>query len=504
MYYIKKFDYLSYKAHFTFNEKGDKRYKTLIGGILSLTSIILSFAFICYFLYRFLEKQDASLIYSIEKDSKINITYSHKLPFMFRLSDTYSIPLSTYNLYNVTLLVWYSYIDLETNELIQKYDNVTVEKCDLNIHFGEYKKYFTHFSDIDTYFCPRQRLNNQTLYGIYGDEKEFIYYVFYFSKCMEDSNNICLKNDEMDTILSSTFLDIKYISYNINSFKSKSTNGITVVSDRYIVSNTVYKRIWLYFNKIKYITDKGYFFPSNIKEYFHQFDHTKIDVDLRNMTQNIIPESFLTIIILNNGNICTYKKYYLKIQDYLATIGGIMKIITVLCQYLNYFNASNSYYCKLIKDFLIENQMHNKKIKITDNNNDKTDQYLNNQTLTFHNKSNLQKIKIENLNKPPLVETLKQKEIFESKMKTRFLPLILSTRTYNDKKEIIWYISNINKRLNIINILNTLEQIHKMKREFLDQFINNKDNSLSFLNDYKIMKNNFFNDRGLNRANLNN
>ena len=175
MYYIKNFDYLSYKAHFTFNEKGDKRYKTLIGGILSLTSIILSFAFICYFLYRFLEKQDASLIYSIEKDSKINITYSHKLPFMFRLSDTYSIPLSTYNLYNVTLLVWYSYIDLETNELIQKYDNVTVEKCDLNIHFGEYKKYFTHFSDIDTYFCPRQRLNNQTLYGIYGDEKEFIY-----------------------------------------------------------------------------------------------------------------------------------------------------------------------------------------------------------------------------------------------------------------------------------------------------------------------------------------
>lgn len=181
-----------------------------------------------------------------------------------------------------------------------------------------------------------------------------------------------------------------------------------------------------------------------------------------------------------------------------------MKIITVLCQYLNYFNASNSYYCKLIKDFLIENQMHNKKIKITDNNNDKTEQYLNNQTLTFHNKSNLQKIKIENLNKPPLVETLKQKEIFESKMKTKFLPLILSTRTYNDKKEIIWYISNINKRLNIINILNTLEQIHKMKREFLDQFINNKDNSLSFLNDYKIMKNNFFNDRGLTRANLNN
>ena len=42
MDYIKKFDFISYKAHFTFNDKGDKRYKTLMGGILSLISLIIS------------------------------------------------------------------------------------------------------------------------------------------------------------------------------------------------------------------------------------------------------------------------------------------------------------------------------------------------------------------------------------------------------------------------------------------------------------------------------
>ena len=502
MNFIKNIDYLSYKAHFTFNEKGDKRYKTLIGGTLSLISIIISFSFICYFFYRFMGKQDASVIYSVERDSKINITYSHKLPFMFRLSDTYSIPLTTYNLYNITLLVWYSYIDSKTKELIQKYDNVIVEKCDINKHFGEYKKFFTQFSDINTYFCPKERLNNQTLYGIYGEETDYIYYVFYFSKCINNSTNFCLKNEDMDYLLSATFLDIKYMSYSVNSIKSKNTNTISVISDRYIVSNTVYKRIWLYFNKIKYITDNGFFFPSYKKEYFHQFDHLRIDVDLRNTTSNIIPESFLTIIILNNGNLCTYKKNYLKIQDYLATIGGIVKALLFICQYLNYFNATNSYYYKLIKDFFIENHIHPKNFSISDNNTnrnlDKSDGFIF-KTLTFHNKSNFNQFKLENINKSRslVFETLKQKDIFDSKIRTTFFPLILCTKSKQDKKEMIWYISNINKRLNIINILNTLEQINKISNELLVTQINNKDNYISSLNaNYKTnIRNNFLKEK---------
>ena len=71
-------DYLSYKAHFTFNDKGDKRYKTLMGGILSLISLIVSFAFISYFLYRLIYKEDASIMLSSERDSTINISYSYK------------------------------------------------------------------------------------------------------------------------------------------------------------------------------------------------------------------------------------------------------------------------------------------------------------------------------------------------------------------------------------------------------------------------------------------
>jgi len=507
---IKELDYLSYKAHLTFNEKGDKRYKTIFGGTLSLISIIISFAFICYFLLKLINNEDATVIFNEERDSKISITYFNLLPLMLRLSDEYSIPINNNNIYNITLLVWYSYFD-EKNKLIQNYDEIIVEKCDINIHFGEYKQYFYNIQDLDTYFCPKQRLNNQTLFGIYGEQNEYKYYMFYISKCNNNTNNnLCLNNEFIDSYLSSAFLDIKYLSYSLDSYKSKNQENLIVISDRFQVSSTVYKRIWLYFTKIKYLIDNGLFLTSNEYKYFHRFDYLRIDVDLRNISLNIIPNSFLSLTILNSGNVDFYQRISLKIQDYLATIGGIIKAITFICQCLNYFNASNSFYCKLIKDFLIENHIKKINIRMSENNInsrtfnilDKSEGYLF-KSPTTQFKAKTFKIKSQNLDdykksNSPILDTLKEKELFDKKLRTNFLPLLFSTKSYQDKKEMLWYIKNINKRLNVINVLNMLEQVEKIKKEiFIYNVEKNKNISLLPINDkYRLcVKNNFISDR---------
>ena len=91
------------------------------------------------------------------RNTTITITYSYKLLFMFRLSDSYSIALNQQNLYNKSLLVWYSYIDNKTNQLIQNYEKIIVEKCNIDEHFIEYKNYFNNIPDLNSYFCPRER-----------------------------------------------------------------------------------------------------------------------------------------------------------------------------------------------------------------------------------------------------------------------------------------------------------------------------------------------------------
>ena len=388
---------------------------------------------------------------------------------MFRLSDTYSISLSEKNLYNITLLVWYSYFDNETNELIQNYDKVIVEKCNIDNHFSDYKNLFYNIRDLDNYFCPRIRNKNQSLFGIYGDNKPFLYYVFYFSKCINNTNenNNCLPDLEIEKKLSDIYLDIKYISYLNPKYSNKEE--IIIKNDRFIVSSSIYKRIWLFFNYVKYKIDNGIFFPSYIKSEYHQYDNSRIDIDLRNKSLNDIEGTFLTVTILTSGNIYNYKKRYLKIQDYLATIGGIVKAITYIFYLLNYFNSVNSYYTQLIKDFIIENQSIKKNYKteiiLNQKKNQNTINDINNNINKFLNIPSTQSTPnyFKNSNNI-IVDKIKNKNDFEKKYQFKFLPLFI-TVNYKDKKEIEWKIKIINRKLNIINILNHLELIEKLQKE---------------------------------------
>ena len=135
---IKKFDFLSHKATLTFNEKGEIGYKTYIGGIISLFSILSSFCFCIYFLYRMFGRKDLSVIYSTQLNPFVNLTYSHKLPFLLRLTDTNSEP---YNedekLYYITASIWYGGTnDSNLSYSAKQYSvSLNVSKCDINKHF---------------------------------------------------------------------------------------------------------------------------------------------------------------------------------------------------------------------------------------------------------------------------------------------------------------------------------------------------------------------------------
>ena len=497
---IRKIDYLSYETHLTLNENGDKIYKTIIGGILSLMSIIFSFGFSCYIFHRLLYKKDAKIITSIQKKSNVTIFNSDKFPFLFRLSDSYSNKIPNENLFNVSLYFWYSTYDSEKNEITQKYEKVKTEKCDIDKHFGEYKHLFNNIPDLKTFFCPIERLTNQTITGIYGDHSFFSYYSFYLSKCINstENNNTCYQEETIEKFLSHSYLDVKFLSYSIDSLNLSKTTDLFVYSDRYSISGTIYKKIWFFFNKVEYITDNGLFFPSNSIEKFHQFDRARIDVDLRNLNNEEIPGTFLVGTILNSGNLYTYNRSYLKVQDYLATIGGIIKVFSFLCQCINYYNSKNSYYRKIIKDFIIENQIKKKNNYKSESGLEQSDVALKNSFYTpkqVKSKfcSNKGILPIFQKSNTFIVEKMKDKEKIDNKFKRLFLPLSMTLKSKQDKIEFYWYIKIINEKLNVIHVLNILEQMDKLRKEFDISNVNSFGNSflLSNQNNYKSFKNNY-------------
>ena len=324
---IKKIDFLSHKATLTFNRKGETGYKTFIGGLISI--ICLFFSFICsfYFLYRMFSRKDASVIHSTNINPYVNLTYSHKLPFILRLTDTNSLPFEDdERKYYITASIWQGGTNdtsLSANAE-QKSVSLNIGKCDINKHFSEeYKKYFEDFKDLNTYYCIEPRNSSQTIYGIYGNIYPFSYYSFTARYCRNttENNNFCEPTEEIQSTFNDLglFLDVIFIDYTFNALKKKNIKELFIRKDRYELSTVLFKRIWLYLENIKYIIDNGYIFSNKDIEDFHSYESVSSDFTI--FERKIV---ISTLTILNGMKTSIYNKEYTKFQDYLAIMGGLM------------------------------------------------------------------------------------------------------------------------------------------------------------------------------------
>ena len=115
------------------------------------------------------------------------------------------------------------------------------------------------------------------------------------------SNSNCYSQTYINNQLQSTFLDVRTIDYNLNlRNKNKDPFNMYIRRDRHSLSNTVYKRIWMYMENIDYYKDIGLFFNLNKHVSFFKVNSFRNDIEIRNVYDNVErPETFASLSILN-------------------------------------------------------------------------------------------------------------------------------------------------------------------------------------------------------------
>ena len=268
-------------------------------------------------------------------------------------------------------------------------------------------------------------------------------------------------NDTLQqSLLTSIYLDMRVIDYSIYSQNIKSVKVPTLRSDRHMLSVTVFKRIWFYLNWVRYTTDDGIFFQSKRTEAFHQVNSFRYDTDLRNISKTTVPGTFASLSILNTGQTIVYNRHYHKIQDYLATVGGIIKFISTIAYCLNFCVSKNSYYLNLINGFVIADYysiLHNSK----------KHSMLNNSAIGV--KANIEKVNNFHHNNNIKKEEMKFNRRFQKltmKWYIKFLPLCWSIR---NNKNRLRHFEIINRLLSVFEIMKAVEVNKIMKYKFEDK-----------------------------------
>jgi hypothetical protein len=154
----------------------------------------------------------------------------------------------------------------------------------------------------------------------------------------------------MNKLLKATYLDVLTIDYNLDITNSRDKPFKPYVrSDRHSISNTVYKRVWMYMEHIDYIKDTGLLFEKDTMYSFYQVHSFKYDMDLRDIYNGVtIPGTFANLSILNFNIKQSYIATYMKVQEFIAYIWSLSNVIKIFAIIVNYCFSESSYKQKII------------------------------------------------------------------------------------------------------------------------------------------------------------
>ena len=468
---LKKIDI--YGFNFPLRYEKETEYNTKCGIFFSIISII----FIASLSFKYLKQLDSENKFSlitnyIYSDENLEIDISN-IPIM----------LSLLNINNeIKLDETYATFQIDLNVYTPKKNDLgylILEKTSYPLELEECTiKSFDSFKNFNNYLYLKNlciKLNqNMRIKGRFNDlVNGFTTLNIHLFKCINSTqnNNQCKSLNEINDKLINSYISSIYISQKINHFNYHNPIFNVSYFDSFYISLDYIKRYIYFFSKDKYISDNGRFFNFYKIYSFYQYHHTQFDFIQKK--QNYYPENLLLEIVLTCLDFQTeYNRTYIKIQDFIGFIGGIIDVVCIFFKIISYNFIKKSFIIDIGKNFISPNY---KKINFNNNNNS---DYSNQNILKIHNKCNitsipLKKKRIENINAYTLFniklkndvlinldineEELKMLQHFEKKKNINFYLLyyicpFFSLKNYEQYKTFEIY-SNIFQKLLSIDFL---------------------------------------------------
>ena len=174
---------------------------------------------------------------------------------------------------------------------------------------------------------------------------------FILKKCNNTKNSFCKPNNEINNILADSHFAFYFIDKSINPF-SFETPFIYFLNAYFTkLDNILYKKVDFYFKNSTISTDTGIMFQEYIEETEYTFNY------LNEQTFSAYSDVLFELTLNSSRNSEFFKRFYMKIQDLAAMIGGIVKICMVLGELIcKFFNRHIMY-------IVILNKLFNFKIK---------------------------------------------------------------------------------------------------------------------------------------------
>jgi hypothetical protein len=334
------------------NTSKNGRHQTIFGGCVFLFVAISSLSICSYFISLLISRSVMTLLINPIKLKNPLVDMTSK-PFIFTLIDNKNIPIPQESLWNLYLILLEYAVNNQTSldgqiTYTTSYKKIELEKCDLNIHFDEYRSYFTSYPSLKNSYCIKPEFRNITLHGSYGSASGWNTLIAYINTC-SNKTETCFDQDTINKKLVNTYFQIGSIDYELDHSNFEKPVTLYSKKDAYPVSSSLYGKFFLYYKNTKYLSDEGYLLQ----------DFKKIDmVQYSNYKVNYFSPAFGLSTLSNSTNIGQftifadditdqYTRSYMTAQTLIANIGGVIKSIFLLGKVFVYIFTDKIFYLEI-------------------------------------------------------------------------------------------------------------------------------------------------------------
>ena len=347
------FDFVSYKPKLLY--KGKNNFQSSIGGFISILTIVFLFSFGIYFFVQLFQRNNMNIA---SNDNVLEWpTYNmSNMPFIFKLVDGNAHDIANDStVFNLQGL-------FSSNPAFNYY----FEPCNISNakHFGEYRKYFENIWNIKTFNCIDD-LNkyNFSLFGTYqNNELPRSFINILLNICQNTTSNKgkpCKTRSFIDNKLTSAYLNLIFLQHNIDHNNFNDPGALTISTEILSFSSSIYKRYNFFYFLIEYDTDEGFIFPEISKKTYFQKQQIEVSVDLRVQIANNV--KFGQICFYLSKDQKTYFRKYIKVQEVIASIGGVLSSVLFIANLVLYHVSRRLFLIRLANDSYVSKEKDNKR-----------------------------------------------------------------------------------------------------------------------------------------------
>jgi hypothetical protein len=324
-WFIHNIDYFSSPVQITFNNR--KNYSTFLGKIISIIIYSITIALII--------TSWKSLFNRLNPKTSTTNTYRKSSPLM-NLTELKSIYIAAFQTRDFLPFNDPSYLTIETNLFeVRRYENgsssfnyipLNQKNCSdfkqIFIEKGFQKDYEGNY--LDQAICIDLKSQDIVLGGNFASNY-FSNFNYNFKKCVNssESNVICKTQEEIDDKIKGSFLQFFYFDNFVDLNNYSEIYEEKFIHYYIVLDPKSTKFVDIFFKYVNVSSDIGLIFED--KKYLSavSYDYNKEQIDT-SATDNLVIKFYVN----SSNNSVYYTRVYTKFQEFAATIGGLLKIMT--------------------------------------------------------------------------------------------------------------------------------------------------------------------------------